>query len=71
MNITATDFKSNLGKYLSLASTEDVFISINGKLVAKLCNPYQDRVNLANSLIGVVSPNITIEKAREERLSKI
>lgn len=71
MNITATDLKRNLRKYLPLASTENVFISRNGKLVAKLCNPYQDRVNLANSLIGVVSPNITIEKAREERLSKI
>lgn len=27
MNITATDFKSNLGKYLLLVSTEDIFIS--------------------------------------------
>lgn len=44
---------------------------MNGKLAAKLCNPYQDRVNLANLLIGVISPDITIEEARKERLSKI
>ena len=31
MTITATEFKNNLGKYLDLASTEEIFISKNGK----------------------------------------
>ena len=31
MSITATELKSNLGKYLLLAATEDIFITKNGK----------------------------------------
>ena len=46
MSITATELKVNLGKYLSLAETEDIYITRNGKVVAKLSNPYQDRVEL-------------------------
>ena len=43
MSITATELKSNLGKYLMLAETEDIYITRNGKVVAKLSNPYQER----------------------------
>lgn len=42
MSITATELKQNLGKYLMISATEDVFITKNGKVVAKLSNPYQD-----------------------------
>ena len=44
MSITATELKNNLGKYLLLSAKEDVFITKNGKIVAKLTNPHQDRV---------------------------
>ena len=71
MSITATELKENLGKYLAMASQEDIFITKNGKIVAKLSNPYQDRVALAKSLAGVIPADITLEEAREERLSKI
>ena len=36
MSITATELKNNLGKYLLLSAKEDVFITKNGKIVAKL-----------------------------------
>lgn len=71
MSITATELKLNLGKYLLLAETEDIFITKNGKVVAKLSNPYQDRVNVAKSLFGVLPADITLEESREERLNKI
>lgn len=71
MAITATELKTNLAKYLLLAATEDVLISKNGKIVAKLCNPYQDKIDIANSLIGVIPDNISFEDAREERLNAI
>ena len=71
MAITATELKNNLGKYLLLAAKEDVFITKNGKVIAKLTNPYQDRVNMAKSLIGVLPQDITIEESNEDRLSKI
>jgi prevent-host-death family protein len=71
MSITATELKNNLGKYLLLAEKEDIFITKNGKIVAMLSNPYQDRVDMAKSLFGVLKDDITLEEARDERLSKI
>ena len=71
MSITATELKKNLGKYLLLAATTDIFITRNGKVVAKLSNPNHDRVDIARSLFGVISDDITLEKAREERLDNI
>lgn len=71
MSITATELKENLGKYLQMASTEEIFITKNGKVVAKLSNPYQDRIEMARSLGGSVPSDITLEEAREERLSAI
>lgn len=70
-SITATELKKNLGKYLSLAETEDIYITRNGKLVAKLTNPNLDRVAMAKSLFGVLSPDLTLEEAREKHLKQI
>lgn len=71
MSITATELKQNLGRYLLMAATEDVFITKNGKVVAKLSNPNQDRVNMAKSLFGVLPQNITLEEAKNERIDTI
>lgn len=71
MSITATELKLNLSKYLLLAEQEDIFITRNGKVIAKLTNPYQDRVDLAKSLFGILPADMTLEEAREERLNKI
>ena len=70
MSITASELKMNLGKYLLLSATEDIFITKNGKIIAKLTNPFQNRVDLVESLVGVLKDDITLEEAREERLSK-
>ena len=71
MLITATELKQNLGRYLLMAATEDVFITKNGKVVAKLSNPNQDRVNMAKSLFGVLPQDITLEEAKNERIDTI
>lgn len=71
MSITATELKMNLGKYLLLAEKEDVYITRNGRIVAKLTNPYQDRVDMAKSLFGIIPADTTLEKVREERLNNI
>lgn len=71
MSITATELKQNLGRYLLIAATEDVYITKNGKVVAKLSNPNQDRVNMAKSLFGVLPQDITLEEAKNERMNNI
>lgn len=69
MSITATELKQNLGKYLMLSVHEDIYITKNGKVIAKLTNPYQDKVNTAKSLFGILPEDADIEEAREERLT--
>ena len=71
MSITATELKQNLSKYLLLAEKEDVYITRNGKMIAKLTTPYQDRVEMAKSLFGILPGGMTIEQARDERLSRV
>ena len=68
MSVTATELKNNLGKYLLLSATEDIFITKNGKVVAKLTNPYQDRVETAKSLFGILPRDADIEESKRERL---
>ncbi len=69
MSITATELKNNLGKYLLLSATEDIFITKNGKIVAKLINPYQDKVETAKSLFGILPKDADITESKEERLN--
>ena len=71
MFITATELKKNLSKYLALSSTEYIYITRNGKVVAMLSDPFRDRVDMAKSLFGILSADITLEEAQEERLEQI
>lgn len=71
MSITATELKNNLSKYLLLSATEDIYITRNGKIISKLTNPFQERVDMAKSLFGVLPNDVTLEEARDERLSKV
>lgn len=70
MFVTATELKNNLGKYLDLAEKEDIIITKNGKRIAKLTSATEDKMALVKSLIGVLPSDVTLEQAREERLSR-
>ncbi len=69
MSITATELKTNLSKYLLLSATEDIYITRNGKVISKLTNPFQERVDAAKSLFGVLQNDISLEEVKEERLA--
>ncbi|MBU5317910.1 type II toxin-antitoxin system prevent-host-death family antitoxin [Clostridium bornimense] len=71
MFITATELKLNIDKYLIMAETNEIYITQNGKILAKLTTPYKDRVDVARALFGVMSDDVTLEESREERLSNI
>lgn len=71
MSVTAAELQVNLAKYLRLAETEDVFITENGKVIAKLTNPNADKRAILNSLVGIIPADVKLEEAREERLDKI
>lgn len=71
MSITATELKNNLGKYLLIAEKEDIYITRNGRVVAKLTAPYQNKLDTVEELFGSIPSDITFEEAMNERLDKI
>ena len=71
MPVTDIELKANLSKYLLLAMTEDIFITQHGKVVAKLTNPFQDKLEIAKSLFGILPQTMTLEDAKEERVNEI
>ena len=71
MSVTATELKTNLGKYLLLSATEDIYITKNGKVISKLTSPFKERSEIAKSLFGILPDTMTLEDAREERLDRI
>jgi prevent-host-death family protein len=71
MIVTATELKTNLGKYLTLAAGEDVLITKNGRGIAKLVNVRGGEESALRSLRGILrGAEFTKESIREERLAK-
>lgn len=70
MVVTATEFEMNFGKYLELVSQEDVFITQNGKTIAKVVNPQISAVDSLRGLLKNAPEDINLNSVREERLLK-
>ena len=71
MAITTAELQENLSKYLILAATEEILIMENGKIIAMLSNPNQNRVEMAQSLFGILPTDITLEESKKERLAAV
>lgn len=71
MYLTATQFKNNFGEYMELASKEDIYVTKNNKIIAKVSNPFVDKVQIAESLFGILPNDIDLEKSKQERLARI
>ncbi|MCL1914237.1 MAG: type II toxin-antitoxin system Phd/YefM family antitoxin [Eubacteriaceae bacterium] len=73
MIATVAEFKNNIGKYLSLVAEQDIFITKNGKSSAKLSSTKQSKVDIVNSLIGIIPCNgedLGIKQVKAERLAE-
>lgn len=69
MTVTATELKTNLGRYLELAALQDIFITQNGKNVARLTSPSIDKLSILDNLVGIIPPQESIDEntIKEER----
>ena len=71
MVITATEAKTNFGKYIQIATEEDVFITKNGYTVCRMTKPEVDRTKVLKELTGVVKLDDVDEyEMKMERISK-
>lgn len=71
MIVTATEFKTNFGKYLDMLSSNDIFITRNGKIIAKIVNPNVNAVgSISGLLTGKIPDDFDAKILREERLKK-
>lgn len=67
LQISLTDLKANAGKYVAMVGEQDVFITKNGKLVAKLVPPTRNKVEIAKSLFGILPQDSDPDEAKKER----
>jgi prevent-host-death family protein len=77
MQVALSELKTNVGKYVGLADEQDIYITRNGKQVAKIVGIKRNKVADMKSLFGIAKlpqeynnpdydPNY--EKFRDERL---
>ena len=72
VQVTATELKNNLGKYLKKSEFEDIYITKNGVIVSVLSNPNQSKLQMLDDLKGIAPDmNMTDEELRSERISNI
>ena len=70
MEVTVTEFKSNIDYYLDLVEEEDIWITRNGKTVAKLVDPKVSSVDSISGILKDKQPsNLDRYAIREERIS--
>lgn len=72
MRTTVTEFKTNLDQFLDLVSQTDIYITRNGKEIAKLTKPNHDRAALLDSLAGRLPEDSAADETsiKEDRLSR-
>ena len=72
MIVTATEFKTNLGKYLEIVYDEDILITKNGKIIAQLSKPQFNKLAALRSLVGIANngTDVSLNEIKEERLQK-
>jgi prevent-host-death family protein len=70
MIVKSTDVQNNFGKYLEIASRQEVVITKNGLPVARLLGMRDTVSFLADRLVGVVPYDVDEDEAKSERLAK-
>ncbi|MDR2735005.1 MAG: type II toxin-antitoxin system Phd/YefM family antitoxin [Spirochaetota bacterium] len=70
MIVNSTDMQNNFGKYLDLASAQEIIITKNGQPVARLLGMGKTVSFLSDSLLGLVPCNVDAKSAKAERLKK-
>ena len=67
--ISVSELKAHTRKYIAMVGEQDIYITENGKQIARLTAARPDKLEAARSLFGLVHGDIDLAAEREERLS--
>jgi prevent-host-death family protein len=70
MIVNSTEIQNNFGKYLEIASSEEIVITKKGIPVARLLGMDETLSFLSDRLIGLVPADVDEKKAKEEKMSR-
>ena len=70
MQISLSELKVNVGKYVNMAEEQEIFITRNGKRIAKLVGMRMEKAEAAHALIGSIKSDADYDEIRESRLSE-
>ena len=70
MIVNSTELQNNFGKYLEIASKEEVIITKNGLPIARLLGMKDTVSFLSDRLVGLVPHNVDEDEAKSERLAR-
>ena len=70
MRVASTDVKNNFGKYLELASSQEIIITKNGSAVARLIGIKETASFLTDKLVGIVPGDADDKASKDERLAR-
>ena len=79
LQVSISELKTDFDKYMEMVGNEKIYITRDGRQVAKLIAvepdpPIEKELSIAerhamlDSLIGILPPDIDLAKARDERL---
>ena len=67
MQISVSELKIHAGKYVELSENQDIFITKNGKRVAKITSVKADKKAAMSSIFGAIPPDASLDEAKERR----
>jgi len=68
MLVSLSELKTNPGKYVAMADRQDIYITKNGRRVARLTSVKQNKTVSAKALFGILPGDVDLAAAREERI---
>jgi prevent-host-death family protein len=70
MLVNSTEVQNNFGKYLDLASSQEIVITRNGLPVARLVGMDKSISFLSDRLVGLIPPDTDEKAVRDEKLAR-
>jgi len=68
MKVSVSELKSNVGRYIDLAELQDIFITKNGKQVAKIVSTKINKVAAMEAAFDSIPADSDLDQAKAARL---